>query len=276
MTVPTACVIGWPVSHSRSPIIHRYWLRTLGIDGDYVAHAVPPERIEAFLASFAESGFIGGNVTVPHKEAAFAAAHECDPVASALGAVNTIWLDGGRLLGSNTDAHGFLANLDDGAPGWSERGGKAVVLGAGGAARAVVWALRQRGFDVVIVNRTRERAEDLARRFVRVGVDDWTALPRQLANAAILVNTTSLGMTGQPPLELDLASLPDHAVVNDVVYVPIETPFLAAARARGLAAVDGLGMLLHQAVPGFERWFGRRPAVTPELRDLVVADIQAH
>lgn len=277
MSDPVACVIGWPIAHSRSPVIHRHWLKTLGIAGDYVARPVPPPEIAAFLADFANSGFVGGNVTVPHKEAAFAAAVERDEAAEALGAVNTLWLDGGRLHGGNTDAEGFLANLDENAPGW-DWPGQAVVLGAGGAARAVIWSLVGRGFDPVLVfNRTASRAEALAERFgPTVRAAAWDAMPDALAEAQILVNTTSLGMTGQPPLELDLAAMRDEAVVNDLVYVPLETPLLAAARARGLAAVDGLGMLLHQAVPGFERWFGVRPTVTPELRALVVADLEQH
>lgn len=274
MTVPTACVIGWPIRHSRSPVIHRYWLRSLGIQGDYVAKAVEPEWIDAFLRDFAGSGLVGGNVTVPYKEAAFAAVAECEAVARALKAVNTLWLEGGKLFGGNTDAHGFLANLDERAPAWSSAGGRAVVLGAGGAARAVVWALAQRGFDIVVVNRTRDRAEALVNVAPRIEVDDWRSLSGRLKDAALLVNTTSLGMTGQPTLAIDLRPLPETAVVNDLVYAPLETGLLAQARARDLVVVDGLGMLLHQAVPGFERWFGDRPTVTAELRDLVAADIE--
>jgi len=270
-----ACVIGWPIKHSRSPVIHRFWLRQLGIDGDYVIQPVEPERATLFFARFAESGYVGANVTVPHKEIAYAAVERREPAARAIGAVNTIWLEEGTLVGSNTDAIGFLANLDQEAAGWDRQARSAVVLGAGGAARAVVWALTTRDIPAIhVVNRTAARAASLAERFgpsVRVAEPD--ALPGLLAEADILVNTTSLGMEGQPPLAIDLAPMPKAALVNDLVYVPLETPLLAAARARGLAAVDGLGMLLHQAVPGFERWFGARPEVTPALRDAVLADL---
>lgn len=276
MTVRTACVIGWPVAHSRSPLIHRYWLSRLGIAGDYVIAAVEPERIDAFLAGFADSGFVGGNVTVPYKENAFRAA-EVDAAAEALGAANTLWLEGRRLFGTNTDAEGFLANLDHGAPNWDGEDGTAIVLGAGGASRAVVWALLQRGCNpVVVVNRSFARANALATRFgVGVRPAGWDELPQWLPKARLLVNATSLGMHGQPPLAIDLSALPDGAVVNDLVYVPLETELLRAARGRGLVAVDGLGMLLHQAAPGFEKWFGTRPEVTPELRELVIADLVA-
>jgi shikimate dehydrogenase len=275
MTVRTACIIGWPVEHSRSPVIHKFWLKQLGIEGDYIRQPVEPGRIEAFLKAFPDSGLAGGNVTVPHKEAAFAAVAERDAAAEAMGAVNTLWIDGGKLLGSNTDALGFLANLDAFAKAWDKFPGPAVVLGAGGAARAVVWALLQRGFAPVhLVNRTVDRAEALAARFGKSEKPNtWEALPHLLKGAGILVNTTSLGMAGQAPLEVDLRPLPDDAVVTDIVYVPLETGLLASARGRGLRTVDGLGMLLHQAAPGFERWFGQRPKVTPELRAAVLATI---
>ena len=272
-----AAVIGHPVAHSRSPLIHGYWLKQHGIDGDYGLRDVPPERIEAFLADFAGSGLVGANVTVPHKEAAFRAAVERDPVAAALGAVNTLWLDGGRLCGANTDVHGFLANLDAAEPEWARALGEVVVLGAGGASRAVVYGLLSRGIDrVVVANRTRARAETLRDQFgPRVLPVDWRDLAGRLDGCRLLVNTTSLGMKGQPPLDIDLSTLSPDALVTDIVYVPLETPLLKAAKARGLATVDGLGMLLHQAVPGFERWFGVRPRVTPELRALAIADLAA-
>jgi shikimate dehydrogenase len=274
---PLACVIGWPVKHSRSPIIHRFWLKQHGIAGDYVVQPVEPEKASAFFAGFAESGYVGGNVTVPHKEAAFAAVADMEPAAREIGAVNTLWLEDKRLRGTNTDGFGFLANLDQEAPGWDRNPGPAVVLGAGGAARAVLWALATRGFaPITLVNRTRERAETLARQFgPTVTPADWDALPKLLPATRLLVNTTTLGMEGQPPLAIGLAPVRDDALVTDLVYVPLETPLLAAVRARGLRAVDGLGMLLHQAVPGFERWFGRRPEVTPALRAAVLESMKA-
>lgn len=270
-------ITGWPVSHSRSPMIHGYWLKSLGVDGDYGRHGVAPQEAEAFYRNFAASGLAGCNVTVPHKETALKACDTLDDAAKAIGAVNTLWLDGsGKLHGANTDAAGFLGNLDQSAPGWDDRPGAAVVLGAGGAARAIVWALLERGFSPVhIVNRTYEKAQSLAAYF---GADSiagrWENLGDLLGTAGILVNTTSLGMEGQPELEIDLSPLPETAVVMDAVYVPLETGLLKQARARGNRAVDGLGMLLHQAVPGFEKWFGVRPQVTPELRALVVADLE--
>jgi shikimate dehydrogenase len=274
---PLACVVGWPVGHSRSPVIHRYWLGRYGIAGDYVIHPVEPEKVAAFFAGFAEGPFVGCNVTVPHKEAAFSAMDEVEAAGAAIGAVNTVWREGGRLVGTSTDVHGFLANLDEGAAGWDANPRPAIVLGAGGAARAVVWALQQRGFGpVYLVNRTAARAEALAVRFgpgtksVR-----WDDLSRLLPEAGVIVNATSLGMTGQPALPIDLSLTSRECLVTDLVYVPLETPLLAAAKARGLRTVDGLGMLLHQAAPGFERWFGRRPVVTAELRSAVLADLAA-
>ena len=272
-----AAIIGHPVAHSRSPLIHGYWLRQHGIDGDYGRLDVAPAEIEAFLADFPASGLIGANVTVPHKEAAFRAARERDPVAEALGAVNTLWLENGTLHGANTDVHGFLANLDAAEPEWARALGEAVVLGAGGAARAVVYGLLSRGIDrVVVANRTLARAEALRDQFgPRVLPVDWRDLAGRLTGCRLLVNTTSLGMKGQPPLDLDLSALSPDALVSDIVYVPLETPLLKVAKARGLKTVDGLDMLLHQAVPGFERWFGVRPQVTPELRALAIADLAA-
>ncbi len=273
---PVAAVIGWPVKHSRSPLIHRHWLARYGIAGDYVRHAVAPEEIDGFLANFVGGAFVGANVTVPHKEAAFAAVARADGVASALGAVNTLWLEKGELVGGNTDAHGFAANLDEHAPGWN-RNGAALVLGAGGAARAVVHALKARDIgDIRIVNRTLARAKELAHRFCAgVSAHEVAATEALMADTGLLVNTTSLGMQGHEGQRLpaDPRHLPAHAIVTDIVYVPLETPLLAAARQRGLATVDGLGMLLHQAAPGFERWFGLCPQVTPALRALIVADL---
>jgi shikimate dehydrogenase len=275
--IPRACVIGWPVRHSRSPMIHGYWLSTLGIAGDYVLAEVAPDDFAQFVKALRPSGFVGANVTLPHKEAAFALCERRSATAEALGAVNTLWFEDGVLCGDNTDVGGFLGNLDAVAPGWDENVGQAVVLGAGGAARGVLHALGLRGIKSIVLNRTLARAQDLcatatdgSRR--ALPWEDW----RHVAGSAgLVVNTTSLGMAKQPPLTLDLAVLPGDALVTDIVYVPLETAFLAAAKARRLRTVDGLGMLLHQAVPGFEHWFGVRPQVTAELRALVVADIQA-
>lgn len=272
-----ACVIGWPVSHSRSPLIHTYWLRSLGIEGEYVRQPVEPGAAGRFLAELRERGFVGCNVTIPHKEAAFAALDDVTPIGRALAGVNTVWLEGSRLIGTSTDGEGFLANLDERTPGWSAAPGPAVVLGAGGAAKAIVWSLRERGFaPIAVVNRSLSRAEDLAKQFGPfIRADRWERLPELLRNAALLVNATSLGMAGQPPLSVPIEALPAHALVTDIVYTPLSTDLLRAARSRGLVTVDGLGMLMHQAVPGFERWFGRRPTVTDELRALLVADIEA-
>ena len=271
---PRAFVVGWPIGQSRSPLIHGHWLRAHGLAGSYERIAIPPEEIETFLGKLPSLGFVGGNVTVPHKEAAFRLAAERDAVAEATGAVNTLWIDGGKHFGANTDAPGFLANLDDRSAGWDRDPGVAVVLGAGGAASAVAWGLKARGFAVRLVNRTLARAETLAARLgAGVTAHGWDEVAKLLPDAGLLVNTTSLGMTGKDDLTLDLAPLRAGTLVTDIVYVPLETPLLAAARARGLPTVDGLGMLLHQAVPGFERWFGVRPSVTPELRRLILADL---
>lgn len=277
MTVLRACVVGWPAKHSRSPLIHRHWLAEHGIAGDYVIEEVAPEEFSGFLAALAERGYAGCNVTVPHKVAAAGLVSRLDAAAGALQAVNTVWYEDGDLCGGNTDVHGFLANLDEAAPGWDSPLGKAVVLGAGGAARAAVFGLIGRGAGrVEIVNRSPERAEALAATYPRQArAASWDDLPRALQGASLLVNTTSLGMVGMPPLEIDLEPLPGEAVVNDIVYVPLETGLIAAARRRGLRTADGLGMLLHQAAPGFERWFGVRPTVTPVLRAILEASIEA-
>lgn len=271
-----AFVTGHPIAHSRSPKIHNYWLKHYGLDGSYEAIDVAPADFAAFLAGLAAQGFRGGNVTIPHKEAAFERVGRRDEAAEQIGAVNTLWLEDGVVCGGNTDAHGFAANLDEHAPGWN-RNGAAVVLGAGGAARAVVHALKARGVgDIRIVNRTLARAEELADRFgAGVFAHEVAATEALMADTGLLVNTTSLGMQGHEGQRLpaDPRHLPAHAIVTDIVYVPLETPLLAAARQRGLATVDGLGMLLHQAAPGFERWFGLCPQVTPALRALIVADL---
>ena len=269
-----AFVTGHPIKHSRSPKIHGHWLAQHGIDGSYEAIDVAPQGFAEFVATLQANGFRGGNVTIPHKEAAFALVHRRDQAAEEIGAVNTLWFEDGVLWGGNTDGHGFAANLDDCAPGWANTG-PAVVLGAGGASRAVIQALKQRGFsDIRIVNRTLARAQELRDRFgAGVSAHGTAETHELLADAGLLVNTTALGMVGNEGLAADPALLPDHAIVTDLVYVPLETPLLAAARARGLKTVDGLGMLLNQAVPGFEHWFGIRPQVTAELRALIVADL---
>jgi shikimate dehydrogenase len=270
---PAACLIGWPAAHSRSPLIHHYWLRTLGIEGGYVIEAVPPDEFKDFLFRLSHRGFVGANVTIPHKERALALSKP-DERARAVGAANTMWYQDGELCSTNTDVEGFINNLDSSAPGW-DRAEDALVLGAGGAARAVVFGLLERGVKRVhLANRTIERARALSDQFgARVLPVAWDAIGDLLPRAGLLVNTTSLGMHGQPALELDVGLLPSHAVVADLVYVPLQTPLLAATRARGLKTADGLGMLLHQAVRGFELWFGQRPQVTSELRSLVEADL---
>jgi shikimate dehydrogenase len=269
----SACIIGWPVDHSRSPLIHNYWLKTYGIAGRYRREAVPPDQFNSFIGSLAARGYAGANVTVPHKEAALTLSQP-DDRARAVGAANTLWFDGG-LRSTNTDVEGFLSNLDACAPGWDRGLDEAVVLGAGGAARAVIYGLLTRGVSsVVIVNRTPSRAEALRERFgERIRVAGWDALNGQLGGAALLVNTTTLGMQGQPELSADLAQLPGHAIVADLVYVPQSTPLLKAAKARGLRTADGVGMLLHQAVGGFTLWFGKKPEVTPQLRAILEADL---
>lgn len=276
-TAPRAGVCGWPIAHSRSPLIHGCWLRTLGLEGSYEQFAVEPADFPAFAASIGVDRFVGANVTVPHKQAAFAACDWLSPAAQATGAVNTLWRDKDALCGDNTDITGFLDSLDAEAPNWRQTTRTAIVIGAGGAAREVVYGLLSRGVEqIVIVNRTFERAEALAAHFSpATSAAPWRDLPSGLAEADLLVNTTTLGMAGQAPLDIDLAPLATSAVVADIVYIPLATPLIEAARRRGLRAVGGLGMLLHQAAPGFERWFGARPTVTAELRALVEADILA-
>jgi shikimate dehydrogenase len=266
--------MGHPVAHSRSPMIHGYWLKRLDIPGAYELKDLTPEQFPDFVTHLDKNGYVGGNVTVPHKEAAFRLVAIRDEAAEAVGAVNTLWLEKGRLMGGNSDTHGFIANLDDRAPGWDVAGCLAVVLGAGGAGRSAVYALKQRGAEVHVVNRTLSRAQELAARF-GAQAHGFDAVPRLLGEADLLVNCTSLGLSGKPPLEIDLDPLKRSAVVYDVVYVPLETALLAAARKRGHRTVDGLGMLLQQAGFGFRKWFGGSPKVTPELRTMVEADIVA-
>jgi shikimate dehydrogenase len=268
-----ACLIGWPAAHSRSPVIHHYWLRTLGIEGGYNIEAVPPEGFGEFILNLSAHGFVGANITIPHKERALELSVP-DARARAAGAANTLWYENGVLRSTNTDIEGFIDNLDVSAPGW-ETSDDALVLGAGGSARGVVFGLIERGIKrVYLANRTMERSQGLVDQFgARVSPVAWDAIGGLLPRTGLLVNTTSLGMHGQPALEVDAGLLPPQAVVADLVYVPLETPLLAAARRRGLKTADGLGMLLYQAVRGFELWFGRRPTVTSELRAVVEADL---
>ncbi len=270
-------VIGHPIAHSRSPLIHGYWLERYGISGSYHRIDVGPAALPEFLRSIEAAGFSGGNVTIPHKEAACHMVDEATPRAARVGAVNTLWLEGGRLIGDNTDGEGFRASLAQTiGQGWAEEIDTALVLGAGGAARAIVAALLDAGIPrIEVANRTEARAHELSRFSLdRVAVLPWDTLHAQLSRADLLVNTTQCGMTGQPRLDLEVGELSAHAIVADIVYAPLETELLRSARARGLRAVDGLGMLLHQAVPGFERWYGARPEVTGELRALIEADVR--
>ncbi|MDB5618439.1 shikimate dehydrogenase [Tardiphaga sp.] len=268
-----ACLIGWPAAHSRSPLIHHHWLRALDIAGGYSIESVPPEGVAEFVMNLSKHGYIGGNVTIPHKERVLNLTAP-DQRARAVGAANTLWYDHGTLRSTNTDIEGFIDNLDHCADDW-DHAEDAVVLGAGGSSRAVVFGLLERGIKRIhLANRTLERAQAIATQFgSRVLPMAWDDIGDILPRAGLLVNTTSLGMKGQPELVIDLSPLPSSAVVADLVYVPLETPLLAAARGRGLRTADGLGMLLYQAVRGFELWFGQRPEVTPELRALVEADL---
>ncbi|MDE3239613.1 MAG: shikimate dehydrogenase [Paracoccaceae bacterium] len=273
---PRAFVMGHPISHSRSPMLHGYWLKHYGIPGSYEMLDVAPEAIPDFFKGFRAAGWAGGNVTVPHKTAVIPFLDRVDPAATAMGAVNTLWWEGEALVGGNTDAIGFLGNLDHAVPGWDKTARKAVVLGAGGAARAAAYGLQTRGLSVALCNRTVEKADALARHFGQGvsahGLEDLDGL---MAGCDLLVNATSLGMVHQPANTLDLSPLAPGAIVYDVVYVPLETGLLKAAKARGHRTVDGLGMLLFQAVEGFRHWFDATPDVTDELRRLIEDDIRA-
>ena len=273
MSAKSVCVIGYPVKHSRSPLIHNYWIKQHGIDAEYRTEEVPPQDFPAFVQSLREHGYVGANVTVPHKQASMAVS-EPDARARAVGAANTLWYADGVLRSTNSDVEGFLANLDGAAPGWDRGLESAVVLGAGGGARAAVFALMQRDVQRIhVINRTIARAEALQKQFgPRVRPAGWDETTGLLGGAGLLVNTTTLGMEGCPPLEINLRC-PASLVVADLVYHPLLTKLLTAARERGLRTADGLGMLLHQAVRGFELWFGVRPQVTPELRALVESDL---
>ncbi|MEA1649637.1 shikimate dehydrogenase [Nitrospirillum sp. BR 11164] len=274
-----AGVMGWPVGHSRSPRLHGHWLAEYGIDGAYVPLAVPPDRIEQALRALPALGLVGCNVTVPHKEAAFRTVDRVDQTARRMGAVNTVIVHAdGTLEGRNTDGFGFLENLRAGAPAWTAGQGPAVIVGAGGAARSLVVALADAGVpEIRLVNRTLARAQELAADLgpgvaCPVTAVAWEERAEALAGAQLLANATTQGMTGHPPLDLALDALPRGAVVTDIVYTPVETPLLAAAKARGHVVVDGRGMLLHQGRPGFEAWFGRAPQVTEALYVAVFGD----
>lgn len=270
-----AFIIGHPVAHSRSPKLHGHWLAQYGISGSYEPVDVTPDRLPEFIARLRTGEFVGGNATIPLKEHLAPLCDEIDDAATAIGAINTLALKGGKLFATNTDCAGFLGNLDQDAPGWDKDKDHALVLGAGGASRAILYGLIQRGFKrISLLNRTVERAEALAREFGAIidpgALEDFA---QRAGDATLLVNTSAIGMHGSRFEGLDLNLLPETALVTDIVYTPLVTPLLADAKARGLRIVDGLGMLLHQAVPGFELWFGIRPKVTPELRALIEADL---
>ena len=272
---PRACVTGHPITHSRSPLIHNYWLKTMGLKGHYERVDTPPEFFPDFIRSLAKNGYVGCNVTLPNKELAYQLADIKSERAERLQAANTLWLEKGKLHADNTDIEGFTSNLDERAPGWDRKLDKAVILGAGGAAAAIIQGLIERhASKIIIVNRTLDKADHIAKRLSKsIAVASFDDVQSALDQATFVVNTTSLGMKGQPPLALDLTKLNDEAIVTDIVYVPLITGLLKAAQDRGLTIVDGLGMLLHQAAPGFEHWFGQRPRVTAELRALIEADL---
>jgi shikimate dehydrogenase len=272
-----SCVIGWPIGHSRSPLIHNYWLKKYGIAGEYIKQPVSPDELDAFLSSLVARGFLGCNVTVPHKERAAKNVTLADPLTRKLSAVNTLYLDNGMLMGTNTDGFGFIRNLAAAVPDFEYRGSSALLLGAGGAARAIAGALLDAGLGkLVICNRSLDRARAVAGVFgENIIASPWDSAPSAMADIDLLVNATALGMEGKPPLDLSLELLPRSAVVCDIVYVPLETPLLRQARGRGNRTVDGLGMLLHQACPAFEKWYGIRPEVTAALRRIVESDILA-
>ncbi len=275
-----AFVAGFPIKHSRSPLIHGFWLKQFAIPGSYVIQEVPADGFPNFIEKLKDgsSGFAGGNVTIPHKEMALGLADKPDDLAAELGAANTLWLEDGRLNATNTDGMGFVANLDDRRPGWDRIKGTAVILGAGGASRAVIQSVRDRGFsEIHVLNRTVKRAQELSDRFgPKVHAGGLDGLAEVMSGANLFVNTTSLGMDGGDVPDLDFTSMAGGAIVTDIVYIPLQTPILKIAASQAMATVDGLGMLLHQAVPGFEKWFGRRPVVSAELRDLIIADMERH
>ncbi len=272
-----AAVLGWPIEHSRSPLIHNYWLKEYGIAGSYEKIAVEPKKLELFVRAMPDMGFVGANLTIPHKEAIFKMADIVDDVARTVEAANTIWWEDGQLCVTNTDVTGFITHLNRSAPDWKKNKGCVAVLGAGGAARGVVYGLLKAGVEEIrIFNRTKERAIELSHRFdVRVKVEDWDNRNQRLNECSMLINTTALGMVGNPPLEIDLSKMLENSVICDIVYAPLETPLLKSAKQLGHLSVDGLGMLLHQAAPGFAKWFGRRPGITETLRQLIISDLKS-
>ena len=273
---PRAFVIGWPIAHSLSPALHSFWLNQYGIEGSYEKIAVEPEKLSNFLETFKDNGFVGGNITIPHKQAVFQKLDQADASAKKLQAVNTLWIEGDRLKAGNTDGYGFTANLDEFCPQW-RKAKTALVIGAGGASVAIVYALIDAGIDnIIVANRTLLRAEkltqDVGEKSESIAFEN---IDTCLHRVDLVVNTTSLGMKGNPPLDVDLAQLPKNAIVTDIVYNPLQTPLLQNASKQGLKTVDGIGMLLHQAVPGFEKWFGVRPEVTRELRAYMLEKLEA-
>jgi len=271
-----AFVIGHPIAHSLSPLIHTYWLNHYSLDGRYQPHDVPPAGLKAFFARIKSGHFSGGNITLPHKERALELCEIVSGEAKAIGAVNTIYLRAGKICATNSDAYGFLANLDQNQPGWDKKLDSAIVLGAGGASRAIILALIKRAAKtIIILNRTEQKAKNLAAHFraqageTRLVAANLAQFDRFAPTAGLLVNTTSVGLNGTRHHKLELQKLKKTALVSDIVYNPLQTPLLHEAAQLGLATVDGLGMLLHQAVPGFELWFGVRPEVTIELRQTI-------
>ncbi|MBO6550378.1 MAG: shikimate dehydrogenase [Rhizobiales bacterium] len=269
-----AGVIGWPIKHSRSPLIHGHWLREHQIDGSYEKIAVEPTDLESFINNLKTNNLSGLNVTVPHKEMVFKFADLVTEDAKSIGAANTLWFENDKLIAGNTDGYGFITHLKLSASTW-ETNKPVMVLGAGGAARAILYALLNEGVpEINLTNRTRERAENLAKEFgPKIKVVEWEDKENHLQNCGLLVNSTSLGMTGSAPLEINISPLPKNAICYDIVYAPLETQLLKDAKNLSLGTVDGLGMLLHQAVPGFEKWFGIRPEVTEELRQIILNDL---
>jgi len=268
-----AGVIGWPINHSLSPFIHNYWLNKYTIRGEYTPFAVKPSDFETFVLSLSASGTAGINVTLPHKESAYRLVNFADENARRIGAVNTIvFQSGGKLYGSNTDGYGFVENLRANAPDWNAKSGPAVVLGSGGASRAIIASLQDEGIsEIRLLNRTKGKAKSVKKALGnKIYVYDWNVRSDVLSDASILVNCTSLGMTGQPNLEIDLGKLPNDSLVYDIVYTPIETQLLLNAKKKGNVVIDGLGMLLHQARPGFAAWFGVSPEVTKSLRNYIL------